>query len=246
MFNCHICNKNLKTEHTLSIHIHTIHIKLVETNCLTCNKLFIPKPSTKGKFCSLSCSTIHKNLNKIKKHSSKKEQNKFHYKRIWNGGIPIFRLNKNNTLYIKNWKTFIVGEYVHVYPNQCEHCEKITYSSVRNKRYCEEHLEYYINKQKYYKFTFNIKKYSDLFDLELIKNIGWNNTKDKIDGLSKDHKISIYDAIKNNYNPYYIKHPLNCEILLQSHNSIKNKKSSITYEELIKLVDEYDGSRLQI
>jgi hypothetical protein len=50
----------------------------------------------------------------------------------------------------------------------------------------------------------------------------------------------VNEAIKNNYDPYYIKHVMNCELMLWIDNIRKYKRSSISYEELKKLVDEYD------
>lgn len=97
-----------------------------------------------------------------------------------------------------------------------------------------------------YKFTFNVYDYPNLFDLSLIEKHGQYsvggkcNKKENKTGCSRDHKVSINDAIKNGYDPFYIRHPLNCQIMLQSDNSRKKTKSSITYEELKKIVDEYE------
>jgi hypothetical protein len=34
---------------------------------------------------------------------------------------------------------------------------------------------------------------------------------------------------------------MNCELMLWEENNKKNTRSSITYQELVKLVDEYDS-----
>jgi len=60
-------------------------------------------------------------------------------------------------------------------------------------------------------------------------------------GLTRDHKISVNEAIRNNYDPYYIKHPLNCELMSWKKNNKKKTKSSITYSKLKQLVDAYDA-----
>ena len=96
-----------------------------------------------------------------------------------------------------------------------------------------------------YKFTFNVYNYPDLFDLDRIKEIGWfapggKSGRWNINGLSRDHKVSVNEAILNNYDYYYITHPMNCEIISHKMNNKKKTKSSITYEELVKLVDDYD------
>ena len=61
-------------------------------------------------------------------------------------------------------------------------------------------------------------------------------------GLSRDHRVSITEAIKNEYPRFYIKHPLNCEIMTQRENSSKGKKSSITFDILKQLVDNFESS----
>ena len=60
-------------------------------------------------------------------------------------------------------------------------------------------------------------------------------------GLTRDHKISVNEAIKNNYDPYYIKHPLNCELMSFEKNNKKKIKSSLTYQQLLKIVDKYEN-----
>jgi hypothetical protein len=50
----------------------------------------------------------------------------------------------------------------------------------------------------------------------------------------------VNDAIRYGYDPYYIKHPMNCELMFFNENNKKKTNSSITYQELIKLVDDYD------
>jgi hypothetical protein len=69
------------------------------------------------------------------------------------------------------------------------------------------------------------------------KGVSYNN------GVSRDHKISISEAFDKGYNTYYISHPINCELMQQKNNSKKYTKSSITYDELVKLVEEYDNKR---
>ena len=61
-----------------------------------------------------------------------------------------------------------------------------------------------------------------------------------MNGYTRDHKVSVNEAIKNNYDPYYIKHPLNCELMSFNDNNKKKTKSSISYDELVKKVDEYE------
>lgn len=80
-----------------------------------------------------------------------------------------------------------------------------------------------------------------MFDLSLITQFGFRNSKTNPNGITRDHRVSVNHAIRNNYDPYYIKHPLNCELMTFNENNSKNTNSSITYEELVRIVDEYDN-----
>jgi hypothetical protein len=98
-----------------------------------------------------------------------------------------------------------------------------------------------------FKFTFNVFRYPELFDLKLLQEVGFYAPKGKSgrwnpDGLSRDHKVSVNESIINQYDPYYITHPLNCELMPHRVNNKKKTKSSMRYEDLVKLVDQYDAN----
>lgn len=160
------------------------------------------------------------------------------------------RINKSLNPTVQNEKSLIyhsiVGEYSPLFINKCHHCN-IKYVSRVRRKYCDIHKEYYSESAKSgYKFTFNVYDFPELFDVNLIEQYGFyqpnerHNKKINKFGVSRDHRVSINEAIRNNYDPYYISHPLNCEIMLHSDNNKKKTKSSITYDELVKLVDDYD------
>ena len=94
-----------------------------------------------------------------------------------------------------------------------------------------------------YWFTFNVFHYPDLFDLDFVKEVGFRNTTTNPNGVTRDHRISVNEAIRNNYDPYYIKHPLNCELMLFEENNKKKTNCSITYDELTRIVNEYEIGR---
>jgi hypothetical protein len=48
------------------------------------------------------------------------------------------------------------------------------------------------------------------------------------------------DGFRNKINPKIISHPANCNLLLFSDNSIKKDNSSITMEELLKRIENWD------
>ncbi len=145
-------------------------------------------------------------------------------------------------------KKLIVGEYSYAHLRTCRHCSKKFYSRTEIQ-YCKDHAGLYMAENRNrFKFTFNVFHHPELFDLNLLKEIGWYSPGGKagkwnINGLSRDHKVSVNDAIKNNYDPFYIKHPLNCELITHAENNKKKTKSSISYERLILLVEEYEENK---
>ena len=145
--------------------------------------------------------------------------------------------------------SLIVGPYTKVRFAPCKFC-KNTHLFLSTHRVCDkcQHLKWSNNKDQY-SFRFNVFDYPELFDLENLKTKGWvafggkrGGTKN-IDGLSRDHKVSVNEAKLNQYDPYYIRHPMNCELMPHTENNKKKMKSSITYQELVRLVDEFDSSR---
>ncbi len=122
----------------------------------------------------------------------------------------------------------------------CAHCG-LKFTNKTQKKYCTAHAELYShNGRARYWFSINVYKHPDLFDLESLTRVGFRSRINP-NGYTRDHKVSVNEAIKNNYDPYYIKHVMNCELMLWEENNKKNTRSSITYQELVKLVDEYDS-----
>lgn len=130
--------------------------------------------------------------------------------------------------------------FTKIFKNTCAHCGKVSYTK-RRKKYCKEHEHLYgANGRNKFVFTFNVYSYPGLFDLELISKYKWRCSKTNPNGITRDHKISINEAIRNDYDPYYIKHPLNCELMLFNDNNKKNTHSSIEYTDLISQVIKYE------
>lgn len=127
---------------------------------------------------------------------------------------------------------------------ECNSCKVQSYIDPRrsiNRFICDDCKIGY--DRHIFDFKFNIRDYVDLFDINVINKIGWVSSTNK-NGLSKDHKVSIYDAIENRYDPYYISHPCNCEIMPMTENIKKSSKSSITYQELVFLVNSYNQLKM--
>lgn len=129
--------------------------------------------------------------------------------------------------------------YSTLYSCVCKHCG-YSWQNRYSKKYCVDHEDLYShNGRALFWFTFGISSYPDLFDGELIRQHGMRS-KENPNGVTRDHRVSVNEAIRNGYDPYYITHPLNCELMLFDENNKKNVTSSITYEDLVRQVKEYD------
>jgi len=194
-------------------------------------------------YCSVSCGNftrVHSEETKKKISKSlsllprrpKKEPTKRIYKKRHSTNVKVTKVKES------------VGEFSKLTVCKCKNCSFIG-SYRKQTLYCKDCNHCYSeNGRAKFVFTFNVYHYPDLFDLEFLKLHGWRKTKGKdlnINGVSRDHKVSVHDAILNNYNPHYIKHPLNCTLMIHSDNQSKGVSSSITYEELVRLVDEYES-----
>lgn len=198
--------------------------------CKECQQI-LPYPGTK-KFCSSSCSGIHSNRVRIEQGYTMPKES---------------RRSISNKL---SKPKLIIGPYTKIYILTCKFCKLNFISQKSQVRVCKtcQPLKYNNNKDKW-SFKFNIFDYPDLFDLEQLKNIGWCSFGGKrggsknLNGLSRDHKVSVNEAKINNYDPYYISHPCNCELMPMSNNNKKKTKSSLTYQELVDIVIAYDSTR---
>lgn len=267
-FNCDICNKDFKSALGLAGHkrmhgpsngsvtpyfrpkccvIETqeeITVEFLETylsricNCKNCNKRFFAVRS-EYQYCSKSCSTSSQNQKRKHDGWSLSKRSK---QQISQSLKKLPRKESTKP------KIEFSGEFSRIFNMNCKHCNS-KFCSRTQKQYCSEHAALYMAENRNrFKFTFNVFHYPELFDLESLDKTGWYSPGGKagkwnIDGLSRDHKVSVNESIKNNYDPFYIKHPLNCELITHAANNKKKTKSSIEYEELVLLVEDYEQNK---
>ena len=116
--------------------------------------------------------------------------------------------------------------------------EILVFGSVCND--CKGHMRVY---REACRFKFNVNAYPKLFDLSLIEKFGWyaprNSKKPNLNGISRDHIISISYGFKNNVSPDIISHPMNCKLLRHLDNQSKGQKSKMTVEELVEKINSY-------
>lgn len=92
-------------------------------------------------------------------------------------------------------------------------------------------------------FKFNLADYPNEFDFSLIERHGWyspSNKKNNLGGISRDHIFSVREGFEMGIDPKIISHPANCRLMIHSDNISKNRKSDITYEELLERIIDFD------
>lgn len=92
-------------------------------------------------------------------------------------------------------------------------------------------------------FRFNLSDFPAEFDFILIEQYGWYkaaNRGNNLNGVSRDHMISVKYGFSNNIDPKIIAHPANCRLVRQSENSSKHDKCSIALDELLERIKIWD------
>lgn len=92
-------------------------------------------------------------------------------------------------------------------------------------------------------FRFSLKDYPDEFDFSLVEKHGWycaKNRGDNLNGVSRDHIVSVSFGFKNGIDPKIISHPANCQLLRHNDNVSKHKKCGLTIAELLVKISQWD------
>ena len=235
-------NKNLKDYTKVSQTIREKYIKKEnEYNknpkyCKNCNKI-IPYKDRRKLFCNHSCSATYSNKRReVKKYiisiDGKKGFQNFGYK----------LKHKYIEIYDKNYKICpVCNKKIPYEKRKYKFCSNKCVSIQRKK---VSHLTEYQNYKSLCKFKFNVFNYPNEFDLNLIKKFGIYkaiNNGNNLNGISRDHKISITDGFRKGILPYYISHPANCELMVHTKNISKNKKSSINLDLLMENIKIWEN-----
>lgn len=205
--------------------------------CKNCNNIISYKNKRKI-FCNHSCSATYSNRNRnvkryIMSDAGKKNLQKSAYKNFHNYTYELKQ--KCIEIYNKEYKICsICNKKIPYEKRKYKFCSKKCFSIYRKGISKLSEYQYY---KSLCKFKFNVFNYPDEFDLNLIKKYGIYkaiNNGNNLNGISRDHKISITDGFRKGILPYYISHPANCELMVHTKNISKNKKSSISLKTLIE------------
>jgi hypothetical protein len=135
----------------------------------------------------------------------------------------------------------------------CKQCNIEFYSNRKGKQYCSLSCVYDSKKRdisntyKWYRklstFKFNLKSYPDEYDFKLLETYGWygpHNRGNNINGVSRDHIISVNYGYRNSINPLILAHPANCQLLKHSHNIKKSNKNIMSLEIMLAKIKDWD------
>ena len=194
----------------------------------------------KGKFCSRSCANSRTWSEEDKKKKSKIAKNSEKVQLANRDKNKIDKLSKlakkQNEKGNTNWSKLHTKEVI----NKIKKTKKIKREIWLKSIDRANKIEY----RKACKFNFSLNEYPNEFNFQLIEEYGWYKAKNRGDnpnGVSRDHRYSISEGFKNNVDPYYIRHPANCKLMNHSINNKKDRKSSITLDELKNRVKEWDN-----
>lgn len=214
----------------------------IDCKCKRCETVFKVKRrilSTRKKpiFCSQACSLLYLVENR-KPETNIKISKKLKGRRI--GGII-------KTFEIRNCECCKIEFQIEPYKRK-RFCSLSCSIRFRNKKFNDLKHEK-LNYRSKCSFKFALNEYPNEFDFSLIEKHGWykaKNNGDNLGGISRDHMYSISDGFKNNIDPNILSHPANCELKIHSKNISKGYKSSITLENLMIRISNWNEKYGQV
>lgn len=178
---------------------------------------------TTNTFCSRSCSCRHHNKSRTAESREKQKRS----------------LRKSLD---ERPKVIKKKQEIKIKTRICELCGKID-SMIGRGRFrstlcssCNPSLAY----RSACSFKFDLRNYPEEFNLNLLEEHGMFHPIKNPKGVSRDHMVSIRFGKDNNIDPRIISHPANCELLLHSDNFKKFSDCSITMEQLMSRIKDWE------
>lgn len=108
-------------------------------------------------------------------------------------------------------------------------------SKIRGKRKITDvnRMEYIEYREKC-SFSFLNDEISKIKGYKLLKEFGMYHKKKNINGVVRDHRISIWNGWINKIDPKIISHPANCEFITHKKNASKGVACSLDLETLLE------------
>ena len=224
--------RNGKVKHKKSIEAYESSPCL----CKNCSKPIEYLRRKSNKFCGRTCAAIYNN--------SKKDWDK-----IVTGPKPKTPKPKAPRKRRSTLLPDASGPHTRVYLCTCKITGKKWYSPTIKTI----HPTTILDKKTYAyqcRFQFSLSSYPQWFSnvSSLISEYGWysaSNRGNNLNGCSRDHLFSVSDGFINKVDPTIISHPANCQVVPHRHNQSKNKKSSISLNELLLRIEQFNRMCLE-
>lgn len=200
--------------------------------------------SRKKKFCNQSCSAKYNNANRTDEQRKKQGQTLSKSMSTINVGTCVIcsapytssKKKQNVCESCSNIHSTEKQRKVHATTRFCPKCGKFEFTFGRFQAEtcatCRTLVEY----RTACTFTHDLNMYPSEYQLELLTEHGMFHPKKNPKGVSRDHLYSVYDGYNNKVDPTIMKHPANCQLMLQEDNTRKNSNSSITLAELLERI----------
>lgn len=211
-------------------------------HCLCCGKDLPYDKDSRKKFCNRSCSATYNNMHPVKMKRNYSE-----------ASLNNLRIVASRNFAHKGKKAgdlSVMAQEYSIHQNYCSVCGLPLEFKYRNRKFCgvscrrvsdSNRMRTRNTYKSLCKFRFSISKYE--FGSELIKKYGWYNASNhgnNLNGVSRDHMMSIDFGYSEMINPLLLAHPANCELMQHNDNSSKYKHCSITLAELLNRINEFD------
>ena len=235
---CIKCKVEITTAN-LNAHYESCYVN----TCVHCGEVI----SRKNKFCSKTCSAKFNNTRWTAEQRKKQGQtlstNMTKPKAVITGSCVLCSTEYNTTNKrqnicnsCSNMHSTEKQKRVHAITRFCPKCGKFEFTFGRFQTEtcptCRTLVEYRVSCT----FTHDLNAYPDEYDLKLLQEHGMFHPKKNPKGVSRDHLYSVFDGYNNKIDPAIMKHPANCQLMLQGDNTRKNSNSSITLEELTERI----------
>lgn len=207
--------------------------KIFDVSCEKCSKTFQVKerekqhPVRENYFCSKSCANSRGPRSEaFKEHLRKKFEfeRQLCKKKCKICGVEFFLRNKKSRQESCNRKCGAKAVQI------ARGYDKID----------KESLKYYRSRCA---FQFALSDYPEEFDFSLVEKYGWYSAKnhgDNLEGVSRDHIVSVRYGFDNKIDPEIISHPANCRLLPHNQNVSKGADSGMTVEDLLVKIEAWN------
>ncbi len=120
-----------------------------------------------------------------------------------------------------------------------KYCSKFCFDD-----FCKSSTSAFASYKDKTKFRFNVYDFPEEFDLALLNEFGWysaSNRGNNLEGISRDHMVSVKFGFENNVDPALISHPANCRLMRHEENNRKKTKCHLSVTELVARIGEWNN-----